>query len=284
MEVSATSQKQRRLKSLAKGVKAAAMVIDGKFREWFGEMRFVKTGKCKGKPSPLSPYRTALITLTYRADNMWQPGHISELVMHYRKWFKRNGGGVKFHCVWVMELTQIGRPHYHLIVWMPRGVVPPLPDKQGWWPHGSTNAEFAHSPVGYITKYASKNETKSGHHLPKRARLWGYSGLSMAERGPVAFAMAPRWLKGLVRPDSHPAKRSIEIKERAPYGETRIAKVSAWVLLAAGLTQGYAFFSPYQYEGPVFEGEKVSGIRLSHRGAVEMLTPEGDSFHIPHRG
>ncbi|WP_228257991.1 DNA methyltransferase [Pseudoxanthomonas winnipegensis] len=49
-----------------------------------------------------------------------------------------------------------------------------------------TQAIYARSPVGYITKYASKGETKSGAHLPHKARLWGYGGLLMSERGDVA--------------------------------------------------------------------------------------------------
>lgn len=279
MEITTASMKQNRLAKLAKGVKAAALTIDTKFREALGEPVLSKGGS-KNPYSRNSPYRVALITLTYRRDGMWDPGHISALIKNYREWFRRNakGSGVEgFHYVWCMELTEIGRPHYHIVAWMPKGVTPPLPDDQGWWPHGSTNAVFAKSPVGYITKYASKAETKSGHHLPKRARLWGYGGLKMVERGDVAFALAPRWLKGVIHHDSHPKKRPITITEKTKYGATKTTKVSAWVLMA-GLSAGWAFFSPFDYDG--FTG---SGIALSHRGHIEVLTPDGDQFHIQHR-
>lgn len=278
MIVSSASMKQKRLSTLAKGVKAAGLTIERKFSDLYGHPEL--TEHAKGlRYTRTSPYRAALVTLTYAQDGVWESGHISALMNHYRNWFSRNAKGCKFHCVWVMELTQIGRPHYHLVIWMPRGVRPPLPDKQGWWPHGMTQAVFAHSPVGYITKYASKGETKSGMHLPKRARLWGYSGLALDERAYIAYALAPRWLKGLIGLESHPAKRSITLHEKGKYGSTSVNKVAAWVLLAAGASQGYAFFSPYDYDGFT-----PDGIALSHRGYVEVLTPDGDAFHIPHRG
>ncbi|PZT09759.1 rolling circle replication-associated protein [Stenotrophomonas maltophilia] len=279
MEITTASMKQARLTKLAKGVKASALAIDMKFRDAFGAPILRQGGK-KGVYARNSPYRVALITLTYRHDGQWDPGHISALIKHYREWFRRNakGQGVpEFHYVWVMELTEIGRPHYHIVAWMPKGVTPPLPDQQGWWPHGSTNAVFAKSPVGYITKYASKAESKSGHHLPKGARLWGFGGLKMVERAPVAFATAPRWLKGVIHHESHPKKRHISITEKTKFGASITTKVSAWVL-TAGLSAGWAFFSPFDYDG--FTG---TGIALSHRGHIEVLTPDGDQFHIPHR-
>lgn len=280
MEITTAAMKQNRLVKLAKGVKAAALAIDTKFREVLGNPVQSRVGR-KSPYSRTSPYRVALITLTYRRDGMWEPHHISDLIKHYREWFRRNAKGSaipEFHYVWVMELTEVGRPHYHIVAWMPKGVTPPFPDQQGWWPHGNTNAKWAASPVGYITKYASKSETKSGQHLPKRARLWGYGGLKMTERGPVAFALAPRWLKGVTHHESHPRKKTIEVSETGKFGVKRVSKVSAWVL-TAGLSAGWAFFSPFDYDG--FTG---TGIALSHRGHIEVLTPDGDTFHIQHRG
>ncbi|MGE8281342.1 MAG: rolling circle replication-associated protein [Stenotrophomonas sp.] len=279
MEITTATMKQNRLVKLAKGVKAAALAIDEKFRSLLGDPVLSRAGR-KNPYSRTSPYRVALITLTYRHDGMWDPGHISSVIKHYREWFRRHAKGCAvpdFHYTWVMELTQIGRPHYHIVAWMPKGLVPPLPDQQGWWPHGDTQAVFARSPVGYITKYASKAETKSGHHLPKRARLWGYGGLKMTERGSVAWALCPRWLKGVAHHESFPKKKTIEVTEPAKFGTTRVSKVSAWVL-TAGLAAGWAFFSPFDYDG--FTG---NGIALSHRGSIEVLTPDGDNFHLPHR-
>ena len=68
-----------------------------------------------------------------------------------------NGQGEKLflHYVWVLELTKRGRPHYHVLFWLPKGVSMPKADKQGWWKHGMTRSG-GHSPVGYLCKYTSK--------------------------------------------------------------------------------------------------------------------------------
>jgi hypothetical protein len=292
MDITTGQMKQTRIAKMAKGVVASARVIDNKFRAAYGEpalalthngalRKHAKTGQPYYTRS--SPYRCALITLTYAEDGQWDKRHLIDLIKHYREWFKRNGRGEKFHYVWVMELTEIGRPHYHLVAWFPKGVVPPLPDKQGWWPHGMTQAKFATSPVGYIAKYASKSETKSGAHLPKGARLWGYGGLRMDERGPVAFAIAPRWLKGLVHHESHVVKKTYQrVVNRITYAcgfvHEEIIRKAGW-FVKAGYGLGTWFFSPYE-----FEAFSEGGIVLSHRGQVEMLTSDGDVFHISHKG
>lgn len=284
MRITPHQQKQTRLKTLLKGVSAAAQVIDRKFREAFGDPRFIKSGPRQGGYSPVSPYRVALITLTYERDGMWEPRHIAALLDHYRKWFKRNAKGQavpECHYVWVMELTEIGRPHYHIVMWMPRGVTPPFPDDQGWWPHGMSNAKFATSPVGYIVKYASKLETKSGRHLPPGARLWGYGGLKMAERASVAFANSPRWLKGLIHHESFPRKRKVEVNVEKEIKGQRFqfkAVITAW-LLTAGISAGYAFVGPYEVDGFASDG-----LVLRHRGHVDVYTPCGGFFAIPHEG
>ena len=136
-------------------------------------------------------YRAALITMTYAPAVEWSAKHISECVRGYRQWCQRRD--VPFQYVWVIELTKAGRPHYHMIVFLPRGITPPLPDKQGWWPHGMTNAKWAYSPVGYIAKYASKGT--HGNGLPRNARLWGWGGLSDAQKVSLRFWMAPQWLR-----------------------------------------------------------------------------------------
>lgn len=295
MEITSGEMKQTRLVKMAKGVVAAALTIDNKFREKYGEPELAMTASGAlrkhwrtGQPYYLqsSPYRCAMITLTYAKDGLWDKRHLIDLVKHYREWFKRNGQGESFHYVWVMELTEIGRPHYHLVAWFPKGVKPPMPDKQGWWPHGMTQAKYAVSPVGYIAKYASKAETKSGKHLPHGARLWGYGGLKMTERSGVAYALAPRWLKGLVHHESHVVKKtyervvarvvthSIGIYQRV---HESVVRKSGW-FVKSGYGAGNWFFSPFE-----FEGFTDNSIVLSHRGHIEMLTDEGDSFLIPHR-
>lgn len=284
MRITQAQQKQNRLLKLSKGVSAAAQLIDGKFREAYGDPRFIKSGPRAGSYSPVSPYRVALITLTYARDGMWEPQHISALIKNYREWFRRNAKGKEIpecHYVWVMELTEIGRPHYHIVMWMPRGVTPPFPDEQGWWPHGMTQAKFAHSPVGYIVKYASKLETKSGIHVPKKARLWGYGGPKMAERGQVAFANAPRWLKGVIHHESFPRKKRMQVNvEKTMKGQKFQFKtaITAWVL-TAGICAGYAFVGPYEADGFASDG-----LVLRHRGHIDLYTPDGDFFVIQHKG
>lgn len=284
MEITNGQMAQKRLYQLSKGVSAAAKAIDDKFRDEYIEPLFQKPLRVGARPkySRHSPYRVAMITLTYARDGMWDAGHISLLLKNYREWFRRNAKHCAIsecHYVWVMEMTAIGRPHYHIVMWMPAGVKPPLPDRQGWWPHGATQAIFAHSPVGYLAKYASKQETKSGRHMPKGARLWGYGGLKMVERGPVAFALAPSWVKRLVHHESHPVKRVYErvvsvIKYAGGFVHESVVRKSGW-FCTRGDARGHWLFSPYEFEG--FTG---SGVLLRSSGVVEILTPYGDSiFH-----
>lgn len=291
MEITTSAMKQTRIVKMSKGVVAAALAIDNKFRAKHGDPVFAENADGSYKKHwrtkqphylPQSPYRCAMITLTYRHDGMWDAKQIATLVMHYRKWFERNGQGESFHYVWVMELTEIGRPHYHLIAWFPKGIKPPMPDKQGWWPHGMTQAKYAVSPVGYIAKYASKSETKSGSHLPHRARLWGYGGLKMTERPPVAFALAPRWLKGLIHHECHPVKKVFErvvnsITYACGFVHQNVIRKAGW-FIKSGYNHGSWFFGPYEYEGFT-----EHGIALSHRGVIEMLTSEGDEFLFSHK-
>jgi hypothetical protein len=75
-----------------------------------------------------------------------------------------------------LEQTKRFVPHYHLLIWLPRGISLPKPDKRGWWPHGLTRIEWARNAVGYLVKYASKAEKASA--FPKGARLFGVRGLA----------------------------------------------------------------------------------------------------------
>ena len=79
-------------------------------------------------------------------------------------------------------------PHYHPLIWLPKGLTLPKPDKQGWWPHGSTRIEYARNPIGYIAKYASKG-TDSEFSFPPGARIHGSGGLS------GSGLLESRWLK-----------------------------------------------------------------------------------------
>lgn len=135
--------------------------------------------------------RSAMVTLTYRPDAQYHPRHVSDLLRHMRNWCARRN--VVFRYVWVLELTKAGKPHYHLLLWLPRGLTLPKPDKQGWWPHGFTRIEWARKAVGYIAKYASKGT--AGGEVPKGARLHGVGGLVSDARIERAWWLSPSWVR-----------------------------------------------------------------------------------------
>lgn len=139
-------------------------------------------------------YRAALLTFTYADVDAWEPNHIAALQHHVRDWGARRG--VKIRGVWVLEVQKRGAPHYHCLFFLPRGLTLPKPDKQGWWKHGFTNCKWVQRPVGYMAKYASKDESKTAG-LPKGARLWGVVGLGGHGRNVLRWWLAPQWLRGM---------------------------------------------------------------------------------------
>lgn len=138
-----------------------------------------------------SRYYCAMLTTTYAPESEWRKRHITELIVRIRQYLKRRGYPLLY--VWTMELTKVGVPHFHILIWLPRGVTLPKPDKRGWWPHGSTRIEWARNPVGYIVKYASKG-TK-GHEIPKGARLQSSGGLTKESRAERSWWLAPQYVR-----------------------------------------------------------------------------------------
>jgi hypothetical protein len=140
-------------------------------------------------------YSCCMITLTYRDYVEWSPLHISEFQQSIYRYLHRLG--VRYRAIWVLELTRRNRPHYHLLVWVPRsrlvGRVMPKPDYLGWWPHGMTNRQWSHSPVGYLVKYASKFDPLS--KPPHGARLHGVRGLTGTFLRAHRLHMLPSWIK-----------------------------------------------------------------------------------------
>jgi hypothetical protein len=116
-----------------------------------------------------------------------------------RKWLSRRGHRMSY--VWVAEI-QSGRfkrtgdavLHYHVMIWLPKGLSLPKPDKQGWWRHGSTKIEWARNPVGYMAKYSSKGGDCSAK-FPKGARIHGCGGLQGEQRQEAGYWRRPRWLR-----------------------------------------------------------------------------------------
>jgi hypothetical protein len=110
-------------------------------------------------------------------------------------WLKRRGHRLRY--VWVAELQQRGALHYHALLWLPRGLSLPKPEKKGWWPHGSTRIEWARKPAGYLVKYASKLDSKVGLGFPPGARLHGKGGLEELGRSVSRWFNLPHWARGV---------------------------------------------------------------------------------------
>ncbi len=148
---------------------------------------------------PQGPFWVAFVTLTYRPGCQWERRHVSEFLRGLRRDLRRQGVPLRY--VWVAELQErrMARSgetarqcmHYHLAVWLPRGVLLPKPDESGLWPHGWSQVEVARRPVGYLMKYASKG-TDAGT-LPKGARMCGAGGLEREGRAVVRYWLLPRY-------------------------------------------------------------------------------------------
>ena len=134
--------------------------------------------------------RRLFVTLTYRDADGWSPVHMTRFVDRVRVWLRRAGADLR--CVWVAELQKRGAMHYHLVIWLPRRLRMPRPDKRGWWPHGSTKVETARSPIGYLLKYASKG---SEGEFPRGARIHGACGVKGEAAREVRFCCAPCWVR-----------------------------------------------------------------------------------------
>ena len=163
----------KRLRGMRTGIRTAARLItaqlDQDHRRWWGGM----------------------ITFTYAPDQHWYRKHITRTIKAIREHLTRRG--LPFLYVWVLELTQRGVPHYHLMFWLPVGTTLPKPDTQGWWPHGMTKIERCRTRMGYLVKYASKGI--NGGMLPKRARLHGNGGLDQNSRRSYAWWRLPTFIR-----------------------------------------------------------------------------------------
>lgn len=141
------------------------------------------------------------VTPTYAPDVNWKPDQISNALQAYRHWCKSKGYRCRY--TWVGELQQRGAVHYHLLVWLPRGVRMPKWDmpyalasgkvKPPFWPHGMTNTQIAKSGVGYLMKYLSKLGELT--RFPKGMRLYGVGGLCKTGRAVRAWYNLPEWVK-----------------------------------------------------------------------------------------
>lgn len=146
-------------------------------------------------------YRCAMVTLTYAPDVKWEARHITGYIKAVRQWLARRGHPMRY--VWVAELQQRGAIHYHVLIWLPRGLTLPKPDKRGHWPHGSTRIEWARRPVGYLAKYATKLSQRAGG-IPRGTRIYGVGGCPIH----LGWWRAPGWLREI-------ADRGMTVRQRA---------------------------------------------------------------------
>ncbi|MDC8769990.1 rolling circle replication-associated protein [Roseateles albus] len=138
-------------------------------------------------------FKPAMLTLTYRDVDGFCPRDVSELLKRIRNWLSRRGHVLRY--VWVAELQVRGALHYHVLLWLPRGLTLPKPDKQGWWPHGHTRIEWARNAIGYLCKYVSKFDGQA--KLPKGCRLHGSGGHDDFAKSIRQWFNLPSWLKAL---------------------------------------------------------------------------------------
>jgi hypothetical protein len=140
------------------------------------------------------------VTLTYRKDGQWEAGHISQFWHRARQWYRRQG--IELTALWTAELTGRGRLHYHALVWVPRHLMMPTPDRRGWWTHGSSRTEVARNAVGYIAKYATKGTggrcdpvTGDPYNFPRCCRISGGTKLRDSQGVEWRYWTAPRWAR-----------------------------------------------------------------------------------------
>jgi len=167
-------------------------------------------------------FKVAMVTLTYGAAAP-AANDVADCIRHIRQWLGRRGARCRI--VWVAENQPIsGRLHYHLLVWLPKGLTLPKPDTQGWWSKGWSNIKWARKAVGYLAKYASKGGQGEIWQLPKGSRICGYSGVHGTARDVLRWHLAPHWLRDLVacgnslrRAGCWWEDRSTRIAYRSPY-------------------------------------------------------------------
>lgn len=138
-----------------------------------------------------------MLTLTYRDGRDSGPRDISDLLRAMRRYFNvtrsraERFAGQVFRYLWVGELTQRGIPHYHVLIWVPKGMYFGKVDQRGWWPHGSSQIEKARNAVGYLAKYASKFTSLVAGAFPKGFRTHGCGGLNTESKRELRWWKAP---------------------------------------------------------------------------------------------
>lgn len=143
------------------------------------------------------------VTLTYRPEARWSARDLKRLIGGLRRWLGEKHVNWKPVYVFKLELTKAGKEHYHLVVWLPKGVRMPFPDKAlpgartPWWLHGMSQVQKVRgrSACPYLAKYLSKEEVRS---FKPHARMYGDGGLRGAFRDKKRWNRLPGWLRSQV--------------------------------------------------------------------------------------
>jgi hypothetical protein len=139
-------------------------------------------------------YRLVMIGLTYDGVEDWRALHISQFMKRVRDELGRKLYGY----AWVAELQTRDAVHYHVLLVVNRGTRIPMPDKAGWWPHGSTTIQSADSPY-YIVTYTGKEHQKYSDHFPKGLRMFAVWAskkvLDGVQLWQFRLSAVPAWLR-----------------------------------------------------------------------------------------
>lgn len=135
-----------------------------------------------------------LCSLTYRDLNGWSPNDIKYFLNRVRSHLYRRN--LPFVYCWVAELQKRGALHYHVMIWLPKGLKLPKFARFGWWNHGFTDQKIARKSVGYLMKYISKTDTK--HSFPRGVRIYGYGGASVTTKRRIRFFRCSSSVRSLI--------------------------------------------------------------------------------------
>lgn len=136
----------------------------------------------------------AMVTLTYKDAQDWNPKDITNYISAERKRLERSGKYLGYF--WSAELQKRGAIHYHVVWYLKKKHWIRRPDC-GWlgaprlWRRGHSKVDAPLRDSTYAMKYGSK-ESEAG--LPRGARSWGYGGLKGYQATYVSNASRPAYL------------------------------------------------------------------------------------------
>lgn len=167
-----TDQNRRRLKNCKKRVRTS----------YFEHNRIARSAGL---------YAVAL-TPTFANPATFSSKDLSNFIARVRSWLRRRGHKTPY--TWVLE--RAGTLHYHLQIWLPRGLCFEKAALEKWWPHGSIWVESCDSPRAWA-EYMCKKGGKDAAQLPKHARLYGSGGFDELGRVHIERARLPKWLRDM---------------------------------------------------------------------------------------